>query len=415
MEMTMTALSSNSHSIRQAGSKQGFVIQIASSLTIMGAVMVAPMLPKLGAEFGPASPQAADLVPLVATGPALAIALFAPIAGFLADRFGRKNLLIVGSLLYALFGFLPAMLTDLNSILLARLAFGCAEAIIMTACTTLIADYWSGEERSKYINRQVVTIGIVGSLFFVIGGVAGETSWRYPFYLYLLPLLFLPILIRALWEPARRIEREVDAETFPRGEILRTVAGAYVLIFMGMVANFVVPVMAPGLLVALGFTSSSLIGLCTGLGLLATLAGSITWPFARRILGVAGVNALLLALVALGLWLLTNAASYAAVMVAVAVHGFGAGFLVPNSMLPLLRKLPARFRARGVGGFTSSLYLGQFASPLIIMGLAQNFGGMPQGIGGAINLWAGIILIQAVIWAGLRVTLPGHERRVITS
>jgi uncharacterized membrane protein required for colicin V production len=66
---------------RQAGPRQGFVIQIASSLTIMGAVMVAPMLPKLGAEFGPTSPQAAELVPLIATGPALAIALFAPIAG----------------------------------------------------------------------------------------------------------------------------------------------------------------------------------------------------------------------------------------------------------------------------------------------------------------------------------------------
>ncbi len=405
----------NSTFTRQAGSKQGFVIQAASSLTIMGAVMVAPMLPKLEAEFGQTGPQAADMVPLVATGPALAIALFAPIAGLLADRFGRKNMLILGSVLYALFGFLPAVLNDLNSILIARLVFGCAEAVIMTCCTTLIADYWNGEERSKYVNRQVVTIGIVGSIFFVIGGAAGETSWRYPFYLYLLPLLLLPIIVRALWEPPRRIERDTEVESFSLGETMRTVASAYFLIFMGMVASFVVPVMAPGLLVALGITSSSLIGLCTGLGLLATLAGSISWPLARRMLGVAGVNALMLALIALGLWLLADAASYAAVMVAVAIHGFGAGFLVPNAMLPLLRKLPVRFRARGVGGFTSSLYLGQFASPLVIMGLAQNFGAPPQGIGDAITLWSCVMLALAAIWAGLRFALPGPKRSTAAS
>jgi MFS family permease len=94
-------------------------------------------------------------------------------------------MLIAGCLIYALVGFLPAVLADLNSILATRFVFGCAEAIIMTCCATLIADDGTGHERAKYINRQVVTIGIVGAVFFVIGGIVGETSWRYPFYLYL--------------------------------------------------------------------------------------------------------------------------------------------------------------------------------------------------------------------------------------
>lgn len=395
---------------RRAGPAQGFIIQIASSLTIMGAVMVAPMLPKIGAEFGATSPQAAEIVPLVATGPALAITLFAPIAGVLADRFGRKAMLVLGTILYGIFGFLPAALHDLSSILLARFLFGCSEAIIITCCTTLIADYWIGEERSKYINRQVVTIGIVGSIFFVIGGAAGETSWRYPFYLYLLPLLLLPFLIRMLWEPARRLEQTTNAHDFTRGEIWRTVLSCYFMIFVGMIASFVVPVMAPGILVSLGVTSTSLIGLCTGLGLLATLAGSIAWPATRNRLGIAGTNALMLTLIALGLWLLTRAGSYQAALAAVVIHGLGAGYLVPNLMLPLLTKLPARYRAKGVGGFTSCLYLGQFASPLVIIGIAQSFGGMPQGLTSAINVWAGFILALAALW-GVLGLVAGSRRR----
>lgn len=397
-----------------AGPLQGLMIQLASSLTVMGAVMVAPILPKLGAEFGASSPQAAELVPLVATGPALAIALFAPIAGILADRFGRKAMLLIGTVLYAILGCLPAFLNDLNAILLARLLFGCAEAILMTCCTTLIADYWIGEERSKYVNRQVVTIGIVGSIFFVIGGVAGESSWRTPFYLYLLPLLLLPFLVKLLWEPARRVEIDAETSAFSKGEIWTTVGLSYLMVFMGMVAAFVVPVMAPGILVSLGVTSTAMIGLCTGIGLLATLVGSIAWPATRNRIGIAGTNAWMMVLIAVGLLLLTRATSFQAVLVAVVIHGLGVGYLVPNLMLPLLMKLPARFRARGVGGFTSCLYLGQFASPLIIIGIAQSFGGIPMGLGAAINAWAAVMLVVAGAWAVVRLTGGEAKRRAST-
>jgi MFS family permease len=284
----------------------------------------------------------------------------------------------------------------------------------MTCCTTLIADYWSGEERSKYVNRQVVTIGIVGSIFFVIGGAAGESSWRTPFYLYLLPLLLLPFLVKYLWEPARRVEIQSETSAFSTGEIWIAVLLSYLMVFMGMVAAFVVPVMAPGILVALGITSTAMIGLCTGIGLLATLVGSIAWPATRNRLGIAGTNAWMMILIAVGLLLLTRATSFQAVVIAVIIHGLGVGYLVPNLMLPLLMKLPARFRARGVGGFTSCLYLGQFASPLIIIGIAQSFGGMPTGLGPAINTWATVMLVVAGAWVVARLTGGGSKRQAPT-
>ncbi len=68
----------------------------------------------------------------------------------------------------------------------------------------MIADYWHVEERLRYVDRQVVTIGLVGSLFFVVGGALGEHSWRLPFLLYLLPLLLVPLMMKVLWEPASR-------------------------------------------------------------------------------------------------------------------------------------------------------------------------------------------------------------------
>lgn len=353
-------------SVRQAsGRREGAVLMLGSSLTIMGAVMIAPILPKLGAEFGPIEPHAELLVPLAVTGPALAIALVAPLAGWLADRVGRKALLVVATLLYALLGVIPALLDDLSAIVGVRLLFGCTEAAIMTCCATLIADYWRGEERMRYVNLQVVTIGLVGALFFVVGGVLGERSWRLPFYLYLLPLLLVPVMIKVLWEPVLEPMQSLAAKDEDQVSITTLVVG-YLLILGGMILNFIVPVQTPILLVGLGVTSSTLIGLSAGLGLLATLGGSLTWPLLRRGLGIGGCNVVLLALLALGLWLLSRAQSYNEVLLAVSIHGFGAGLLVPNAMAPVMNALSASTRGRGLGVFTACLYIGQFVSPLVV-------------------------------------------------
>ncbi|GGB84792.1 MFS transporter [Marinobacterium zhoushanense] len=387
---------------RQAtGGREGALLMLGSSLTIMGAVMVAPILPKLGAEFGPVEPNAQVLVPMAITGPALAIALFAPVAGLLADRLGRKNLLILATLLYALLGAIPAFLNDLQAIVGVRLLFGCTEAAVMTCCATLIADYWSGEERLKYVNLQVVTIGVIGSLFFVIGGALGEHSWRTPFYLYLLPILLVPLMMKVLWEPGQH--REQVSANDPQQVNMWALLVGYLLVFAGMVLNFIVPVQAPALLVGMGVTSSTMIGASAGLGLLATLGGSLIWPLMRRLLGIRGCNALLLALIAMGLWLLAHAQSFNAVLVAVTIHGIGAGLLVPNSMAPVMNALTGATRGRGMGGFTASLYIGQFVSPLVVAALIAQSGDLRE----AISALAIASLVGAGIWLLARM-IPGR-------
>lgn len=395
---------------RQAvGRREGLVLMLGSSLTIMGSVMVTPILPRLGAEFGPIEPRADLLVPLAITGPALAIALCAPLAGWLADRVGRKALLVLATLLYALLGALPAMLDNLPAIVGARLLFGCAEAAVMTCCATLIADYWHGEERLRYVNRQVVTIGLVGALFFVVGGALGEHSWRSPFLLYLLPLLLVPAMMKILWEPPVAKLRTVDAradEPAPgKVAVLQLVVG-YLMIVSGMVLTFVMPIQAPTLLVGLGVTSSTLIGLAAGLSLLATLVGSLTWPLLRRRLGIAGCNALLLALMGLGLCLLVRAHSYNAVLLAVFVQGLGAGLLVPNVMAPVMNALTATTRGRGLGGFTSFLYIGQFISPLVVAFVGAFAGDLRQSI----QWLAFASLAAALLWVAVGLRTRGHRQ-----
>ncbi|GAB7045025.1 MFS transporter [Catenuloplanes indicus] len=72
----------------------------SASLTIMGAAIIAPGLPAMTAAY--AGTQAAEvLVRLTLTVTSLAIAVTAPAAGLLADRVGRRPLLIASLALYA--------------------------------------------------------------------------------------------------------------------------------------------------------------------------------------------------------------------------------------------------------------------------------------------------------------------------
>ena len=162
-----------------------------------------------------------------------------------------------------------------------------------------------------------------------------------------------------------------------------------------MVLSFIVPIQAPVLLVSLGVTSSTLIGLSAGLSLLATLGGSLMWPLLRRRIGVAGCNALLLAMLGLGLWLLMRAQSYNEVLVAVLIHGLGAGLLVPNAMAPVMNALTAKTRGRGLGGFTAFLYFGQFVSPLVVALISAFAGDLRHSI-----QWLAVAsFASALFWA----------------
>ncbi|ENU7524444.1 TPA: MFS transporter [Klebsiella pneumoniae] len=379
---------------RPRASKEGVILILGSSLSIMGSVMIATVMPKIAAEFGITTPGANILIPLTITGPALAMAVCSPMVGWLADRCGRKNLLILATLLYAVTGMLPALLSSLNGIVFSRLVFGVCEAAIMTCCSTLIADYWHGHERSRFVNLQVVSIGFVGAIFFIVGGALGEHSWRMPFYLYLLPLLLVPFMIKILWEPITQHIPQPHSQSESQQINLAALLANYLLIFGGMVLAFVVPVQTPALLVQTGVTSSTLIGLSAGVGLLASLVGSLLWPLLRGQFGIMSVNVLLLSLAGIGLWLLVHATGYPHILVAVFIHGVGIGMLVPNTMLPVMNALSEKHRGKGMGVFTGCLYIGQFVSPLIVATLA----GLTQGLVGAIQILSIASFGGALLW-----------------
>ena len=106
------------------------LLMAGACLPILGAVLIAPVLPQMQDHFADV-PGADVLVPMALTVPALSLALLAPFAGVLVDRLGRKRLLVVSTVLYAILGTAPLWLDSLGAIVASRALVGVAEAAIM--------------------------------------------------------------------------------------------------------------------------------------------------------------------------------------------------------------------------------------------------------------------------------------------
>src|SRR5450830_792531 len=75
---------------RQAGTPQSLVLLLGSCLPILGAVLLAPLLPRIQSHFSD-TPGVSILVPIALTIPALFVALLSPFAGFISTVLGASH------------------------------------------------------------------------------------------------------------------------------------------------------------------------------------------------------------------------------------------------------------------------------------------------------------------------------------
>ena len=199
--MTNTTLPDQPDTLRKAGALQGILLLAGSCMPVLGSVLITPVLPQLSEHFADV-PGAEILVPMIVAIPALIIAIFAPFAGQIVDRLGRKTLLIIAMFAYAVVGTAPAWLEGLPEILISRVLVGVCEAAIMTVCTTLIVDYFhEPRRRNKYLGLQTVTTTLAATVFIILGGALGVGGWHTPFWVYAVSIVIAVPMIFALWEP----------------------------------------------------------------------------------------------------------------------------------------------------------------------------------------------------------------------
>lgn len=363
------------------------LLMAGSCLPILGAVLIAPVLPRIQDHFA-ATPGADALVPVALTIPALALALLAPFAGVLIDRLGRHRLLVGATVAYAFVGTAPLWLDSLGAIVASRALVGVTEAVIMTCCTTLIGDYWSGRTRDRYLALQTICAAVSATAFFAIGGAVGSAGWRAPFWAYAVSLLLAPLMATVLRPAPKAAVTAADAPAEPVGPggggeerpfPWRRLAPTCGLTVFGAVVFYTVPVETSYLLDDLGVTAPAVIGAATALASAATVAGAA--GFARFTARAQRFLPQVLALCAAGFVLMAVADRASLLVAGAVVDCLGTGVLLPLLLTRAMALLDHADRGRGTGLWTAAFFLGEFVCPLVLLAAAALVGSLAAAVG----------------------------------
>ena len=147
-------------------------------LAMLGIGLVIPVLPQFLHEFGAGGQAAGYLVSCFG----LTQFLFSPIAGNLADKYGRKPMIVLGLGLFALSNLCAAIADNLWFLFLSRLIGGAGSAALVPSIMAYAADITTNEQRTKamsYIGASMSSGFIIGP---GVGGLLAEFGMRAPFF-----------------------------------------------------------------------------------------------------------------------------------------------------------------------------------------------------------------------------------------
>jgi MFS family permease len=358
----------------------------AAVLAPFQAASISPAIPELLAYFEDHS-NAAYLARLVLVMPSIGIALFAPFAGAVIDRFGRRRFLMASITAYAVFGAAGGLMDSLEAILATRFMLGLAAGGTMTATVTLMGDYFDGPERQKFLGQRTAFVNFSAIAINLSGGMLAAIDWRVPFIVFLVAFVLVPLGLRSLPEPAVTAESRSGPRLRLADMPLAFIALVLVTTFVINIAFFFVPSQIPFYVRTLGYEGAQLGGVALAASSLGIALGSLLYhPVRARVRQAASTFVPAALLVVGGFTIVASADTLPQLMPGLTLAGLGFGIVNVNAIVWLMEGTPPAIRGRVVGGVTAAMMLGHFCSPLVSQPIATAAGMPAIYLTGAVGL-----------------------------
>lgn len=156
-----------------------FILVVTTAITMLGNGIINPILPLYAKSFG----VNVFMVGLMVAAYGIARVFMDIPAGKLADRFGRRTMIIGGAILMAASSLGNALATDFWQVVAMRLVQGTASALYVTSAQTALADLSTPSTRGKYLSLHQGSHGIGNTFGPAVGGFLAEFfGLRAPFF-----------------------------------------------------------------------------------------------------------------------------------------------------------------------------------------------------------------------------------------
>ncbi len=353
-------------------------------MTAFGFGVILPILPFYATSLG-ATPFELGMLTSVFAFMSL---LFGPIAGKMADKYGRKKVLLAGTASFFIGYLIFAFTHSLQAAFLARAMEGVAAAAIFPACISLLSDFTTEQQRGKAMGLVAMSFSlgfIIGPAF---GGLAAAISVQTAF---LLSALFAALNFASVLLQVREPVEKAESKDLAQKEVslLEHISSPVLFLFL---SSAITTFMIGGLDAVLALSTSERLGFTSAeVGILFTYIGVLilTMQFvASHAINRFGEKRLIpvgLALSGLGFFLLEFAGGWPMLMLALGVFVAGNAAVFPSVTSLITKKVTGK-RGAVLGLNSSFQSAGQLLGPL--------YGGFLYGInhqyafpGLAIAIW----------------------------
>lgn len=348
--------------------KNTFMIISLTFTSLLGFPIIAPALPAVRDALN-ISIENIGWVMAAYSAPGI---IFIPLIGLVADRFGKKRVLVPSLLLFALSGCACVFSKNEEMLYLFRFIQGIGACALGTLNVSMAADYFFNQDRVKIMGYIGATQNIGSGLLPIIGGALAGILWFYPF---ITPLLALPIglfIIYNMDEPQKNTrERKIDTRAFLHRAWLklndRTVielvflTGGFIFIGFGAFITYIPLFLkdtfnTPALIIGLIVGSRALTGV-----LVASQLGRLANYFSYRILIFSSFIAL-----ALGMIVVPLAQNQWVLMFSAVCYGGSFGVLRPSLQFLILEHAPEDLRSTFASAINFGLRVSQTLSPVCV-------------------------------------------------
>ena len=352
-------------------------LRIIFSITLMavlGVSSITPAFPKI-AQVMNISQETVGLLITVFTLPGV---ILTPVFGILADRFGRKRILVPSLILFGIAGGAGAFTSDFNTLLNLRFIQGIGAAALGSLNSTLIGDIYSGKERIEAMGYNASVLSVGTATYPALGGALAMFGWNFPF---ILPVLAIPVSFIVLFklnnpEPEvsenllEYLANAVKSINNKQVYLLFTAGITTFLLLYGAYLSFF-PFIIEG---TFGATS-----LVTGLVMFSmSITNALTASQLKRLSERFSVKTLLkvaFLFLALALFLVPFVNNLWMLLIPALIFGIGQGMNNPSNQTILAGIAPIEYRAAFMSINGMVLRIGQTLGPLF-MGLMFTIGGI---------------------------------------
>ncbi|MCB0806103.1 MAG: MFS transporter [Bacteroidales bacterium] len=341
------------------------VIFSITLVAVMGVASITPAFPSIIEHFEIEKEHIAWLI----TAFTLPGIFLTPVMGVLADRFGRKQVLVPSLFLFGIAGVACGFTHNYHALVVLRFFQGMGSAALGSINVTLIGDIYEGKKRAAAMGYNGSVLSIGTALYPALGGALASFGWNYPFFF---PILAIPVglwVIKSLDNP----EPEKHEKFFSylknalKSMLNRKVVGLFVVSISTFIILYGAYLTVFPLYLKESFNAKPwqigviMSAMSVATALTSSFSGKISAKFSKAVIIMAAFTLYIISLV-----LIPQMPSMIFITIPAFIFGIAQGLNLPASMTFLADLSTIKYRAAFMSVNGMVLRIGQTIGPVLV-------------------------------------------------